>query len=120
MALDWVLSALQEKLGFRPYPGTLNLRAESEQDKSLWREVQATTEAIALPPPSPSFCAARLYPVEIETAGEPRRGRFHAAIVVPGVEGYPEDKMEIVAPVEVKKALGVQDGDYLTLEFGAV
>jgi CTP-dependent riboflavin kinase len=33
------------------------------------------------------------------------------------VSGYPNDKIEIVAPVRLKDAFGVKDGDSLTLEF---
>jgi CTP-dependent riboflavin kinase len=37
--------------------------------------------------------------------------------LLPNVAGYPKDKIEIVAPVRLKSALGVKDGDQLTLEF---
>jgi CTP-dependent riboflavin kinase len=39
------------------------------------------------------------------------------AVLVPDVSDYPKDKIEIVAPVRLKDAYGVQDGDALTLEF---
>ncbi len=117
MSLEWVKSALEQKLGFPPYPGTLNLRLEAEQDKALWRDVLITEEGIAVPPPRASFCSARLYAVEIESGRGLGGTGLRAAVVVPGVDGYPEDKMEIVAPVRVKDALGVQDGDSLIVEF---
>jgi CTP-dependent riboflavin kinase len=120
MALEWVKNALEEKLGFPPYPGTLNLRLEGAQDKALWQDLLKTTKGIAVPPPSATFCSARLYPIEIESGLAPARAPLHAAVVVPGVDGYPEDKMEIVAPVQIKDALGVQDGDSLIVEFCAV
>jgi riboflavin kinase len=115
MSLEWVKNALEENLGFLPYPGTLNLRLETEQDRGLWRDFLKTAKGIAVPPPSPSFCSACLYPVEIGSA----RKTLRAAVVVPGVSGYPEDKMEIVAPVQIKDTLGVQDGDSLSVEFCA-
>jgi CTP-dependent riboflavin kinase len=37
--------------------------------------------------------------------------------LLPDVNGYPKDKIEIIAPFLLKSALGVTDGDQLTLEF---
>jgi len=115
MSLEWVKSALEEKLGFLPYPGTLNLRLETEQDRGQWRDFLKTAKGIAVPPPSASLCSARLYPIEIESA----RRTLRAAVVVPGIGGYPEDKLEVGAPVQIKDALGVQDGDSLSVELCA-
>jgi riboflavin kinase len=115
MSLDWVKSALRERLGFSAYPATLNLRLSSEEDKRVWRDIQKTTEAIEIVPPNASFCAARLYRVAIERAS----ARLEAAVLVPEVKGYPQDKLEIVAPVQIKNVLGVQDGESLAVVFGA-
>ena len=38
------------------------------------------------------------------------------AIVVPDVPGYPDDKIEIIAAVGLRAALGLRDGDTLALE----
>jgi riboflavin kinase len=116
MSLEWVKSTLEEKLGFLPYPGTLNLRLETEQDRLQWQDFLKTAKGIAVSPPNASFCSARLYPIEIGSA----RKTLRAAVVVPEVGSYPEDKMEIVAPVQIKDTLGVQDGDSLNVEFCAV
>ena len=72
---------------------------------------------MALPPPSGGHCSARLYPVEIYLAGSGPEQRVEGAVLLPDVSGYPKDKIEIVAPVRLKDAYGVQDGDSLTLEF---
>ena len=39
------------------------------------------------------------------------------AILLPQVDDYPQDKIEIVAPVRVKDYFRVDDGDQLTVEF---
>jgi len=39
------------------------------------------------------------------------------AVLFPEVENYPDDKIEIVAPLRLKEHLGVGDGDQLTWEF---
>ena len=40
-----------------------------------------------------------------------------AAVLFPEVNDYPRDKIEIVAPMRLKDAFDVKDGDRLTLEF---
>lgn len=113
MSLDWVRNTLQEKLGFSPFPATLNLRL-SEEEAALWKEIRNGTEGIDFPPPDPSFCSARLFRVIIEAVGP---GRLSGAVLLPEVEDYPADKVEIVAPLRLKDHFGIRDGDRMTLEF---
>lgn len=110
MRLDWVQMALRQKLGFSPYAGTMNLRLESEEDVEIWRELQRRLPGIDIDSPGPPFCQARCFLVEIES-------RQKGAVLAPGVEGYPPDKIEVIAPVRLKDELQVRDGDRITLEF---
>ena len=110
MALDWVQKALREGLGFSPYPATLNLKLESEKDITVWQEVQRQMPGLDIISPDPSFCQARCFLVEIE-------GRYKGAVLLPGVEGYTADKIEVLAPVRLKDQLRVRDGEQITLEF---
>ena len=52
---------------------------------------------------------ARAYPVTVA-------GTIDGAIVVPEVEGYPPAQVEIIAPVGVREALGIEDGDPVEIE----
>lgn len=110
MALDWVQTALQRALGFFPYPATLNLRVESEEEMSIWRQIKSQANGIDISPPDPSFCQARCFQVRIEDAHQ-------GAVLVPDVQGYPEDKIEVIAPVRLKDQLRIRDGDRVSLEF---
>ena len=109
MALEWVQRALNEGLGFAPYPATLNLRLESGEVIAAWREVRKELPGIPIVPADPSFCRARCFLVEIE-------GKLKGAVLLPEVQGYPADKIEVVAPVRLKDELGVRDGEKITLE----
>jgi len=109
MALNRVQELLRERLGFAPYPATLNLRLESEKEIALWKELQREMKGIPVPPPEPGFCHARCFLVEI--------GGLRGAVLLPEVAGYPADKVEVVAPVRIKESLHVRDGDRLALEF---
>jgi riboflavin kinase len=103
-----VKRAFEERLGFSPHPGTLNLFMEGTQ-RVEWSRLKKEWSGINIPPENPSFCRARCFRVLID-------GKITAAIVFPEVEGYPDEKLEILAPVHVKQALQVKDGDVLTIE----
>ena len=110
MALDWVQKALRDGLGFSPFSATLNLRLESDQAMAVWQEVKSEMRGIDIIPPDPSFCKARCFLVEIE-------GKQKGAVLLPEVEGYPANKVEVIAPVRLKDELRVRDGGQITLEF---
>jgi CTP-dependent riboflavin kinase len=71
---------------------------------------------ILLPVEKSGFCGARLYPIEIQSSQDAAADKIKGAILLPDVTNYPSDKIEIIAPVRLKEAFGVQDGDQLTLE----
>ena len=108
--LDWVKQQCWDKLGFLPFPGTLNFKVREHL-----RVVKKLREAegIVLVPPTAEFCQAKCLPVTI--------GLIRAAIIIPQAEHFtnqihPQDVIEIVAPVNIKERLSVEDGDELTLE----
>lgn len=116
MALDWVQDALRKALGFAPYPATLNLRPSTPQDARQWQAIQREVAPEPMAPIESGFCNAGLYSVSIQRlirGDETVKG----AVLLPAVIDYPEDKIEIVAPVRLKQALSVEDGDCLVLEF---
>jgi riboflavin kinase len=111
--LDWVEQQCLEKLGFIPFAGTLNIRV-SEGYLSLAQQLR-TEAKIDVVPPSPDFCPAKVVPILI--------GNIKAAIIVPRAEEFTDevhsvDIIEVIAPVEIKKALDIKDGDevVITLE----
>ncbi len=117
MALDWVRQALEQSLGFAPFPATLNLRPKSREDAAAWEWLRKQLKGVAVFPPHSGFCSARVFRVEISGAALGGGLAVHGAVLVPEVENYPKDKIEVVAPVRLKDRFGVRDGDRLTLEF---
>lgn len=104
--LDWVVREIREKLGFAPYPGTVNLSLTGRS----WVEASARLrQAVGIAIiPAPGFCSAKCFEAVLND-------RVKAAVIVPEVSGYPADKLEIVAPVGVKRELELQDGDRVKL-----
>jgi len=97
-----------EKLSIDPYPGTLNLEITDPESLQLFKDLKATP-GIEILPEDPLFCSARCYPVLIH-------GKLKGAIVYPLVESYPENKMELIAPQNIKEVLLVATGDILEVE----
>jgi len=102
--LVWARAAFIDQLGIDPFPGTLNLKPE---DAKAWAALRATSGSL-IRSPNPSFCNARAWQVKIA-------GRIDGAVVVPEVPGYPKDKIEIIAAVSLRDALGLTDGDLVEL-----
>ena len=117
MALDWVQAALKQALGFDPFPATLNVHPRDAQDAATWQRVRAGSGGLPLAAADNGFCTARIFPIAIFGGAAGASEKITGAILVPEVESYPEDKIEIVAPLRLKEHLGVGDGDPLTWEF---
>jgi len=117
MGLDWVREGMKERLGFAPFPATLNVRPRAAKDMLLWEAVQSSSAGVPLAPAGEHYCAARLYVVSLEGITERRPRHVKGAIVIPEVPGYPKDKIEVVAPVRLKDEFGWRDGDQISLEF---
>jgi CTP-dependent riboflavin kinase len=44
-----------------------------------------------------------------------RFGFMEVVVVLPEVEGYPDDVLEVVAPVNLRRKFGLKDGDLVVL-----
>ena len=115
MALDWVQDLLKQCLGYHPFPATLNVRPKASEDAEVWRRAQSELAGTPLPPAHNGSCSARIFRVVIQ-AGQ-TTDKVEGAILLPEVKDYPNDKIEIVAPLRLKDHFSVKDGDPLTLEF---
>jgi CTP-dependent riboflavin kinase len=117
MALPWVQEMLNQSLGYRPFPATLNVRPTAATDAAVWRRVQNTFLGLRLAPANSDYCAARLFRIALYRAGSAAGDSVTAAVLLPEVADYPKDKIEIVAPMRLKDHLGIADGDSLIVEF---
>ncbi len=107
--LNWVRQEFLDKLGFDPYPGTLNLQVENGAVLNAFR----ARTGIPIEP-QPGYCAAECFKVKLN-------GEFSAAWIIPDVPGYPEDQIELIAPISLRDVLTLKDGDAVQIEIeGAV
>jgi len=107
--LDWVREQFRHKLGFEPYPGTLNLQTSKEDAQAIYR--LAREAGVAIEPPNEDFCMARCLRARV--------GPIQAAVIVPLVESYYEDIVEVMAPAKIMDELNLKDGQELSLEVWA-
>lgn len=106
--LDWVRGQLIELAGIDPHPGTFNLAITGAEARTLWQHWRSAGGEV-IQPGDPAFCSARCYPARIG-------GRVPAAIVVPDVPGYPEEKLELVAALHVRDHLSLAEGQRIDIE----
>ena len=107
--LDWVQDQCREKLGFKPYPGTLNLEIDEYALYTI-EALQKKEDGVCLTPIDPQFCEAVVWPLSV--------GDFPGALIVPSEDVRVHEKhiIEILSPVGLKESLKVNDGDTLTIK----
>lgn len=100
----------EEKLGFRPYPGTLNLLLEREHDLVV-REMLDNCPHITIDEfkdEDRTFGAVRCYLISIDG--------FKGAIISPLRTHHPKNIIEIISPVYLREKLGLKDGDFISVK----
>ena len=97
--LPWVKQQIEEKLGFTPYSGTLNihLTKKSVTEKKQLKSVK-TFEVC----PQKNYCTGILVKAYIEG--------LECGIIIPEVPKYPIDVLEIIAPWYLREHLNLTDG----------
>ena len=101
--LDWVRQQCLQKLGFAPYPGTLNIQVFAEYLPTV--AVLQGEAGCSLVPPADNFCTGKVLPVTV--------GGIRGGLIVPEeeVRVHGASTVEVMAPVGLKKHLGLRDGD---------
>jgi riboflavin kinase len=89
----------RETLGFEPYPGTLNIKLEATfafpgEKAILIKGFQDSNRV---------FGECQCYKIKLKG--------IEAAVVRPERSDYPDDLIEVIAPVNLRMALVLEDGD---------
>ena len=97
-----------DKLGIDAWPGTLNIILEDERTLANWQSLRKG-RGISINSPDGNNCHARSYPVHIDN-------RVTGAIIYPEIKDYPEDQVEVITSVSLRRHLSLNDGDRLRLD----
>ena len=104
--LPWVGVQINKKLGFKPYPGTLNLRLS--RDSSKLTELINKNKILKIYPPA-GYCEGLLFKATI--------GELDIGVIVPQVDNYPSDVLEVVSPLHLREELKLHNGNLVTVTF---
>ena len=105
--LDWVESQIEEKLGFRPYYGTINLRLD-KASIAIVRKLK-DNDGTKIVPLDPKFCIAKTFKARI-------MGRVEGAVILPEATVHGNDTLELLAPINLREALNLKDGQQVDVE----
>ncbi len=93
-----------QHLGFVPFPGTLNVLLEEPFPAELQAiRIEGFQEE------GRSFGECKCYRI--------RLNGIEAAVVRPERSRYPADLVEVIAPVQLRRALGLKEGDPVEITF---
>jgi len=100
-----------EKLGFEPYPGTLNLRLSTDYDLKTRLELEAypAIEIEGFKNEDRTFGTVKCYPAIIGN-------RVKGALISALRGHYDSSVLEIIAPVNLRKNLNIKDGNKVKVE----
>lgn len=100
-----------EKLGFEPYPGTLNLKLSADYDIKTRMELDTypAVEVKGFQNEDRTFGLVKCYPVTIG-------GEVKGALVTALRSHYDASVLEIIAPLCLRKALNLKDGTKVKVE----
>jgi riboflavin kinase len=99
LSLPWVKKQIEEKLGFTPYLGTLNLELSNESMAK--QKLLEKANALTILPPQ-GYCAGLVFKACISGT--------ECGIVIPQVKNYPKSLLEIIAPENLREKFHLNDG----------
>jgi riboflavin kinase len=117
-SLSGYMSQVRERLGYEPFPGTLNLELSAESVRA--RGELGALKADATPidgweEDDRTFGPATCYAARVETGSSSYDG---AHVIVPDRTHHDATQLELIAPVKLREVLDIDDGDDLTVHLG--
>jgi phosphoglycolate phosphatase len=100
---------IEQKFGFKPYLGTLNIEVQRNEDKEALKLMKdLSAEGIKVTSPHSGCFGTCFYATvndEVDTV-----------VVLPHVERYHSNVIELISPMELKRELKLKDGDTVKVE----
>ena len=105
------ISQIREKLGFEPFPGTLNVKIKQEDFEKLRRlEKHPSAVLEGFKDGERSFGACKLYPLLIND-------EIRGALIVADRTIHDLSTMEIISPTYLRRHFSLGDGDLVKISF---
>ncbi|MFZ2412211.1 MAG: winged helix-turn-helix domain-containing protein/riboflavin kinase [Candidatus Methanoperedens sp.] len=107
ISLEGYRAQFREKLGFDPYPGTLNIKLDPESIE-LRKRISANTRILGFTDQNRTFGSGSCFNVRISD--------IKGAVITPERTHYPEDIIEVIAPLNLRDYLNIKDGSVVNVE----
>ena len=107
ISLEGYRTQFREKLGFDPYPGTLNVKLDPLSIE-LRKRISANVTISGFTDQNRTFGSGTCFNVKISD--------IKGAVITPERTHYPEDIIEVIAPVNLRQHLNVRDGSTVAVE----
>jgi len=106
MSIDHYKKEFKDKLGFDPFPGTLNLTVNKEQTSIIKNIEPIRIESFKKD--EKTFGGVSCYKVKINN--------IDGAIIVPDLTEHEGDMIEIISSINLKSELKIKEGDKVKIE----
>ncbi len=107
ISLEGYRAQFREKLGFDPYPGTLNIKLD-EKSIDIRKKVTESIIILGFTDMKRTFGKGSCFRIRISD--------IEGAVITPERTHYPEDIIEIIAPVNLRSNLDLKDGHNVIVE----
>jgi riboflavin kinase len=102
--LPWFKRQVEEKVGFSPYPGTLNLLLTGKNVEN--RRLLEISDGLTVEPQT-GYYSGIMFRANIKG--------LECAVVIPIMPNYPNDVLEIIAPECLREQLKLVDNSVVTV-----
>jgi riboflavin kinase len=113
MALEGYRKQFKEKLGFEPYPGTLNVKLVDQVFMNARRDIGKYPSVFidGFSDDTRTYGWVKCYKAEINKAAI-----NNAAALVLERTHYDDSMLELIAPISLKESIGIQNGDKISVK----
>lgn len=113
MCLDGYKRQFKEKLGYEPYPGTLNIKLMDQILVNSRREISRYPSILinGFSDNSRTYGWVKCYKANINEGIV-----NNAAVLVLERTHYDDSMLEVIAPMSLKEAMGIKNGDEITIK----
>lgn len=110
MSKKGYVEQFQKQLGFKPFPGTLNIKLIGENDIKAKRELQALPGALikSFKEDDRTFGDVKYFPAVIN-------GKVEGAVIFIKRTHYGDDVLEVISSFNLREKLSLKDGDIIKL-----
>lgn len=107
ISLEGYMSQFRQKLGFDPFPGTLNIRLDKNSIE-LRKRIYPGIRISGFTDHNRTFGSGSCFNVIVNA--------IQGAVIIPERTHYPEDIIEVIAPVNLREHLDFKDGSKVRVE----